>query len=149
MRKLTTHPRTSLFLMEMIFSLLILAIACSAGIQIFAAARRNRQTARELNHIQELTSTVGEILEGCDGKPEAMLSLLPGGELQANTLNYYYDRKWNTCNPENAAYRMHIKLRSGNSEKNAGITFYNMSGEELRRQTIRFPELNTRGEAVP
>ena len=68
MQKLTSHSRSSLFLMEMILSILILALTCTACVRIFAAAKTQRQKARELNHIQELVTCAGEVLEGWDGE---------------------------------------------------------------------------------
>lgn len=68
MQKLTSHSRSSLFLMEMILSILILALTCTACVRIFAAAKTQRQKARELNHIQELATCAGEALEGWDGE---------------------------------------------------------------------------------
>ena len=67
MKKLQTHSRSGLFLMEMILAILILTLTSTACVQIFAASRIQRQKARELNHIQELTTSVGEVLEGWDG----------------------------------------------------------------------------------
>ena len=63
MQKLNKRSGSSLFLMEMILSILILALACTACIRIFAAAGTDRRKARELNHIQTLTVSAGEILE--------------------------------------------------------------------------------------
>lgn len=55
MKNLQTHSRSSLFLMEIILAVLILTLTSTACVQIFAASRIQRQKARELNHIQELT----------------------------------------------------------------------------------------------
>ena len=68
MKKMTAHSKSSLFLMEMILSILILALTCTACVRIFAAAKTQRQEARELNHIQELATCAGEALEGWDGE---------------------------------------------------------------------------------
>ena len=68
MQKLTSHSRSSLFLMEMILSILILALTCTACVRIFAAAKTQRQEARELNHTQELATCAGEALAGWDGE---------------------------------------------------------------------------------
>ena len=45
MKKITTHSKSSLFLMEMILSILILALTCTACIRIFAAAKTQRKEA--------------------------------------------------------------------------------------------------------
>ena len=77
MKNLQTHSRSSLFLMEIILAVLIFAFTSTACVQIFAASRIQRQKARELNHIQELTTSVGEILEGWDGEFSSFVKLLP------------------------------------------------------------------------
>ena len=65
MKKISAHSKTSLFLMEMIFVLLFLALSSAACIRIFAAAKNNHIQAQEWRHIQTLTTSVGEILEDC------------------------------------------------------------------------------------
>ena len=66
MKKISAHSKTSLFLMEMIFVLLFLALSSAACIRIFAAAKNNHIQAQEWRHIQTLTTSVGEILEDSD-----------------------------------------------------------------------------------
>ena len=68
MKKLITHSKSSLFLIEMILSILILALTCTVCVRIFAAAKTQREEARELNHIQELVTSAGETLEGWNGQ---------------------------------------------------------------------------------
>ena len=92
---------------------------------------------------------MGEILEGCDGYPETVLSLLPEGQSDGNTLSFYYDKAWHTCTPNDAVYTMEIVLQRDENEKKADISFYHMSGTELYHLIIRFPVLRTRGEAAP
>lgn len=52
MKKISAHSKTSLFLMEMIFVLLFLALSSAACIRIFAAAKNNHIQAQEWRHIQ-------------------------------------------------------------------------------------------------
>ena len=47
MKKISAHSKTSLFLMEMIFVLLFLALSSAACIRIFAAAKNNHIQAHE------------------------------------------------------------------------------------------------------
>ena len=44
MKKISAHSKTSLFLMEMIFVLLFLALSSAACIRIFAAAKKQSYT---------------------------------------------------------------------------------------------------------
>lgn len=75
MKKMTAHSKSSLFLMEMILSILILALTCTACVRVLAAAKSQRQKAGELNHIQELTTSAGEALEGWDGQISSFIKI--------------------------------------------------------------------------
>ncbi|MFR1009895.1 MAG: hypothetical protein ACLSGA_10260 [Ruminococcus sp.] len=63
MKKITTHSKSGLFLMEMIFVLLFLGLTCGVCVRLFAASYMARVHAREDSHIQELITSAGEILE--------------------------------------------------------------------------------------
>ncbi len=67
MKKITTHSKTSLFLMKCYLSCCFLdwpaAYIC---VQLFASSYLYRTNAREYNHIQELLTSVGEITEGTE-----------------------------------------------------------------------------------
>lgn len=141
MKKITTHSRSGLFLTEMILSLLILSLTAAACVQVFSAARTCHREAREWNHIQELTTSAGEILEGSDGSREAFLSLLPGGTISDGHLLYSYDSRWQACSSQDAVYRFFVTLTVSGQEKQAALEFLNCRGETLYQQTIRFPVL--------
>lgn len=140
MQKLTSHSKTGLFLTEMILSLLILSLAGAACIQVFASAYQSRLKARELNHIQELTTTVGEILEGSGGDTRTILRLLPDGTEENNVLKYYYDSSWQACAPAEACYQMHLTLSVGSGEKAGNLSFYDAAENELYQLSVRFPQ---------
>lgn len=146
MKKITTHSKSGLFLMEMILSLLILSLTAAACIQLFAAARSCYRQAREWNHIQELTTTAGEILEGSNGSQEAFLELLPGGTVTDESLLYAYDSRWQACSPQEASYRFSVTLTVTDKEKQASVTFLDFQGVPLYEQLIRFPVLESEKE---
>lgn len=149
MKNLQTHSRSSLFLMEIILAVLILALTSTACVQIFAASRIQRQKARELNHIQELTTSVGEILEGWDGEFSSFVKLLPPSpgpaspeDSSAETsreLEYFYDSSWNTCEKASSAYTMAVQLAVSDTEKKADLSFSNVAGDILYQLSIAFP----------
>lgn len=87
MKKISAHSKTSLFLMEMIFVLLFLALSSAACIRIFAAAKNNHIQAQEWRHIQTLTTSVGEILEDSDGTAKSFVSLFPDGQIRTISSN--------------------------------------------------------------
>lgn len=96
MKKLITHSKSSLFLIEMILSILILALTCTVCVRIFAAAKTQREEARELNHIQELVTSAGETLEGWNGQLSSFISIFgQPSKTSGALLQYYYDDSWN------------------------------------------------------
>ena len=129
MQKLNKRSGSSLFLMEMILSILILALACTACIRIFAAAGTDRRKARELNHIQTLTASAGD----------DFLSLLPGGIAESDKIYYYYDKEWTICSEDEAQYSLSVQLSLSNTKKEAELTFYNASHTILYETVITFP----------
>lgn len=150
MQKIITHSKSSLFLMEMILSILILTITSTACVRIFAVAKVQRQEARELNHIQELTTSVGEALEGWNGELSSFTQIF--GEAGKKTdsdssktqkhsvlLDYYYDSTWNSCNKNSAEYTMTVQLETSPSEKTAELNFYNSQDKNLYHLSIVFP----------
>ncbi|MDO5136341.1 MAG: hypothetical protein Q4D55_09830 [Eubacteriales bacterium] len=138
MRKLTTHSRSGLFLMEMILSILFLSLSCSVCIRIFFAAHVNQKRAREQNHIQALVTSSGEILEGTDGSPEAFLRVLPGGEKKGSSLFYHYNRSWEPCTSDKFFYRLEIRFSPEPSLKKAKLLFSDREDSRLYDLSLQF-----------
>lgn len=124
MKRTSTHSKTSLFLMEMIFALLFLALSSTACIRIFAVAKANHIQAQEWRHIQMLTTSVGEILEGSDGNAQNFLTLLPEGSIQDNILTWYYDNFWKSTSASQADYEMELELTQEVFFKQGTLSFY-------------------------
>ena len=137
--------------MEMIFVLLFLGLTCGICVRLFAASYTSRQRAREADHIQELVTDTGEILEGTDGSVQSFLALMPDGTsndgttsgVKSNELCYYFDKQWQSVSQENSVYKMTVTLSVSDSSKSAEIQFSKIAGqteeESLYTQTIRFP----------
>lgn len=146
MQKMTAHSKSSLFLMEMILSVLILSLTCTACVRILAAAKNQRQEARNLNHIQELVTSAGESLEGWDGQLSSFTAIfgIPGdietsNSSQAYLLTYYYDNEWNICENSAVWYTMTIQLAASQNEKSADLNFYDQQGKSLYQLSTSFP----------
>lgn len=140
MKKSQHNSGSSLFLMEMIMVLLFLALSSTACVHIFAAARTNRFKAEQLNRIQALTTSVGEVLEGTDGSADEILRLIPDGVKEYPDINWYYDSAWQTCSQDNAAYVMMFSPDASSREKAGTLTFRRTSDNtELYRIFLSFP----------
>lgn len=131
MKKLKAHSKSSLFLMEMILSIFVLTLTATVCVQFFAAAKVQRQKAHELNHIQELTSSVGEMLEGKDAEDL--------GVSDSESVQYFYDPDWNLCSEDSAKYTMTVQFTFTATVKKADILFLDDSGDALYDLSISFP----------
>ena len=129
--------------MEMIFVLLFLGLTCGICVQLFAASYTARQNARESDHIQELITDSGEILEGTDGTVDSFLALLPDGTANGSTVRYFFDKQWQSTSSENAVYEMTVTLSVSDTEKNGDILFLKHSetdeDKQIYSQAIRYP----------
>lgn len=145
------HPavrsKTSLFLMEMIISLLILSLTSCICVQIFGEARSLRERARQWNHVQELLVTAGEFLEGSSGTSEEYLALFPEGIEKDGHLYYYYDRFFESSSQENARYTMDLLFSRGKRQKSVIVSFYKKE-ELFFSQEITFPLFGNGKEAL-
>ena len=149
MKKTASHSKTGLFLMEMIFALLFLALSSTACIRIFAAAKMNHTQAQEWRQLQMLTTSVGEIMEGSDGTAESFVSLLPEGNIQSNTIEWYYDKSWESCSASQASYEMELTLNEETLSRQGTLTFYRCPDHvQIYTIDLVFPVVNTSEEAI-
>lgn len=145
MKKLTTHSKTGLFLMEMIFVLLFLSLSSAACIRILAAARENRIRTEEWLHIQALTTSAGEIMKGGNGSAQSFLDAFPQGAADNSKLTWYYDTDWNPCSQKQASVKMVLLLTSSSSSRSGTLAFSRLYGTdtEIYSVNLAFPIIST------
>lgn len=138
MKHITSHSKSSLFLMEIIFSLLILSLSACICVQLFANAKLTRKQAREWNHIQELTVTAGEFLEGTSGE------FLDSTE---DEFLLYYDDQWNPVSSAELpwTYCMKLKFSFEPRKKTVYLRFFENTAL-LYEQEIAFPVFTKESE---
>lgn len=145
MKQIHSHSKNSLFLMEMIFALLFLALSSAACVRIFAAAARNHVQAVENRQIQAHTVSVSEIMEGSDGSTDSFIQYLCGGTSDASSVSWYYDSDWNICEKQDASYQMRLELSSSRYEKTGILSFYRIDADNtlLHSTELRFPSVQS------
>ena len=141
MKQIHSHSKNSLFLMEMIFVLLFLALSSAACIRIFAAAERNHVQAVESRQIQTHTVSVSEIMEGSDGSADSFVQYLPRSISDTSSVSWYYGNDWNVCDRQEASYQMLLELSPSRYEKAGTLSFYRMDADHtlLHSTELRFP----------
>lgn len=149
MKNLSSHSKTSLFLMEMILSILFLSLTACICVQIFIGAKSAREQAREWNHIQEMTVTAGEFLKGSNGTNEEFLAIYPNGILENNTLQYSFDSDWSSISSTEyePIYYMKLQFSRETTEKKVYLSFYKRN-ELLYEDEICFPLFASKKEGV-
>ena len=145
MKPIQSHSKNSLFLMEMIFVLLFLALSSAACVRIFAAAAGNHVQAVERRQIQAHTVSVSEIMEGSDGSTDSFIQYLFGGISAASSVSWYYDSDWDICEKQDAFYQMLLELSSSRYEKAGMLFFYRMDADHalLHSTELRFPSIQS------
>ena len=140
MKKTARHSKNSLFLMEMVMVLLFLSLSGAACVRIFATARENRIQTQEWIHIQSLTTSIGEIMEGTSGR-EAV---------SASSIVWYYDNTWELCSHEDASYEMNLSFSDVKEEKKATLIFSRLyaKSEKLYSIDLAFPIIQTAKETI-
>ena len=114
--------------------------------RIFAAASQNHAKAVDWRHIQSLTTSVGEILEGTAGTPDSVSEFLSGSTQNSSTLIWYYDENWEICSSEKASHKMTLILSTDAMIKEGTLTFYSVHEKketEFYQTELAFPTISS------
>lgn len=99
-----TRSKSSLFLTEMILSILFFAIAAACCIQIFVKGHQISRHSENLNYAQNLASGMAETVMMAEGNADQILAIFPTAALGDQTVIVYYDRSWEACEPEDGSF---------------------------------------------
>lgn len=106
------HSASRLFLLELIFTILFLAVASSVCIRIFAQAHQVSQNTEELNAGQNLAASAAEVLLGTDGSYDSFAVYFPQAVSSQETEGYqvYYNADWEACSLSEASYCLSVQI---------------------------------------
>ena len=76
-----THSKTTLFLMELIISLLFFSLASTVCVQLFVKSRNLSRQTTELNYGVTAAQNLAEAFYGCQGELDAVQALFEGSSL--------------------------------------------------------------------
>ena len=98
------HSKTSLFLMELIISILFFSVSGAICIQLFVKAHTLSESSVELNNSVLWTQNISEVFHGCNGSLHAIADFFSDSSVvlvsyednpEVGTLVMYFDDKWN------------------------------------------------------
>ena len=137
--------RSSLFLLELMISILLFSLASAWCIRLFVTARSINRENEELSRMQNLASGYAEMFLA-SGDFEAFLEDEGGKktELDGTMYQFWYDRDWKICGEEEAVVSFEAVItRDGDFEK-CSFCYIGAGGEE--RIYLLDVEKYTKGE---
>ena len=116
------QSKSSLFLMEMIITVLFFSIASAVCVQCFVKAHIISQETIELNNSVALATEYAEAMRGTDGSIDSILEVFPEAVKGDNSyFQLYYDADFNPCDIDNAIYVSDVTLEPNGPVQNMDI----------------------------
>ena len=120
--------KTSLFLMELIITILFFALCSGVCMQLFVRSHVMGVQTWELNHAVEKAQGFAEAMRGTDGSLEGILSVYPEAiEVDGSYFEVFYDSDFNTCDYSVAEYAADVTLKPNGAIQNMSIRIIKLS----------------------
>ena len=120
--------KTSLFLMEMIITVLLFSVCGAVCVRFFALTHTISQDTRELNESVALAQGFAEVMRGTEGDIDSIISQYPeavrGGE---NFFEVFYDEEFNCCTYDMAVYVSDVSLIPNGAIQNMEVRVVRLS----------------------
>lgn len=124
--------KSSLFLMEMIVTILFFSIASAICVRLFAQSHILSRQADELNMAVAVSQSFVEVMKGTDGTMETLTEYFPNAVcIDDDTLEQYYDADYQECASENACYIAEITLSVNDAFSTMETRMINIETKEV------------------
>lgn len=110
------HKNSSLFLMELIISILLFSVCSAICIQLFVKSHLLSRETEDLNKAINQASSVAEVLTSTDDTISTLTTIFPHAITDDNQITVYYDKSWTECSKMDASYVMDILQESTKNE---------------------------------
>lgn len=114
----SNSSKTSLFLMELIMSILFFCLASAVCVQMFVKSHTLSRDSLILNHAIVWSESMAETFYSCDGDLTAMNEILESSIYKENssTIDLYFDEEFNPVSSEESAFYLVEGVCSRDSE---------------------------------
>lgn len=120
--------KTSLFLMELIITILLFAVCGAICMRLFAAAHSLSNETRELNNAVACAQGYAEVMRGTDGSIESMMDMYPGAAKGGDDFfEVFYDGDFNRCEYGDAKYACDVSITPNGAIQNIEIRIVRLS----------------------
>lgn len=98
--------KSSLFLMEILVSILLFSIASAVCVQVFVKASQLNKSSRELEQSLRIAQNFAEIMRSSRAPAETLQSLYPDAKMNHSEISVFFDQSFVPCPKEstNALY---------------------------------------------
>lgn len=123
--------RSSLFLVELMVSILFFALASAVCIQIFAKSHTKSIETARLNMAVAKTQSAAEVFLNSDSPEDMLPVVFPEGQMNVDTFTMYYDKDFNSCKEKDASYALKIIIHSKAQDQISQITVSSIGSEKV------------------
>ncbi len=139
-----SKSKSSLFLMEMIVTLLFFSIASAICAQLFVQAHILSKQANELSKAVAISQSYIEVMRGTNGSMEAMLEQFPNAvRIDSTSFEQYYDDAYCECSDNDAYYVVEITLSPVNAFRIINTRVINLETKEIIYELSATKYINT------
>lgn len=105
--KYRVKSKTSLFLMELILTIAIFAVASAICMQLFVKSREYSHDSYDLDNASIICQNIHELIQGNNGK----LDYLKQQYCMDNQGNIYFDKYFQLCKKDQSSYKAQVKCQ--------------------------------------
>ncbi len=109
------HPKSSLFLMEIMINILFFAVLVTICLQLFFKAHTLSENTSVLHRAVTTCTSIAEVYQSNTDGEEIILSIYPNALFLEDTILIYFDENFVPCQKTSGAYRAMIEKVADNS----------------------------------
>lgn len=128
------HPKSSLFLMEIMINILFFAVLVTICLQLFFKAHNLSEDTTSLHRAVTACTSIAEVYQSNHDGKEVIMTVYPDAIALNSTILIYFDENYRPCTEASGIYRA---VLDHSISPDANITFYAQdSGEILYSLTV-------------
>ncbi len=131
-----SNSKASLFLMELIMSILFFSLSAAVCVQLFVKSHALSQQSLKLNYAVIASESLAECFYGTNGDPEEIIGVMEGSYLNASakTIHVYYNKNFERISisdfPHECRYILTGVLREEDDMRILDITYVDYRDKE-------------------
>jgi len=122
------HPKSSLFLMEIMINILFFAVLVTICLQLFFKAHNLSNDTTTLHRAVTACTSVAEVYQSNNDGKEVIMTMYPHAIALNNTILIYFDENYLPCNEASGTYRA---VLDHSNPPDACITFYSQDNGKV------------------